>query len=259
MMCEASRTVEVPVLKTFFFSTLTAGEARTTFLRDHLKLLNLDSQKLGIFFHALPSLLVAEGDGLDNQFERVARDAQLNLSDIEDIFSCSRYVVEKVQQPKFSDDQPKDWAADLIESLESEGLTQKPASDRTHQIASEIASQLWRIAEGYKSTYLRRRYERGTLPRFERISSTVELRGIIENSRSDVLSGPPPEDDPELDRYRPSLVGLVGVASVHISTDNEDHHFFQMTEQDLTSAIRSLRATLHELRALQDGVTVKHT
>jgi hypothetical protein len=81
----------------------------------------------------------------------------------------------------------------------------------------------------------------------------VELRAVIKESFSERRAS---NHDLAAVNYNPTIIDLVGIASIDIETDDDRHYYFQMTEQDLRSAIQWLSATLRELTTLQASVTL---
>jgi hypothetical protein len=241
-------------MKTRFFSTFGPSDDRNQFLRNFLAMLSLDPHQLGGFFHALPGILKLEVEDRQKSINRLASDMSIDISQTESLIDWTHHVVRFLEEPDSSNDTPGEWADDIIVLLRGSDLLGETETDKVRALAVEVAGQIWQIAKDFRPEYLRQLFARGTLPKFDGISWTVELRAVIENAFSDTGEQ---EDDLTLKDYHPSIIDLVPVASVHIETDTNDHHYYQMTERDLKVAIRSLTATLVELRALRGSATLR--
>ena len=142
-----------------------------------------------------------------------------------------------------SKDDPKKIASDLAKM---DGVYPSDVTEAKN-IFAETLSALKTAALSAKIDFLKRTYETGILPSFKGIGTTVELRGVQEVEF---------EFGDDVERYAPTFVGLVGLASIRINLEGSDPKFFyfQASDKELTDIIDALRATQKELRHLESTV-----
>ena len=142
-----------------------------------------------------------------------------------------------------SKDDPAKIASDIAKM---DGVYPKDVSN-SQEILASVLQALKNAALSAKGAVLRRTFERGILPSFKGIGTTVELRGIqdVEFKFGD-----------DVEKYTPSFTGLVGVASIRIRVDEGEPEIFsfQASDKSLTNLIDALRATQKELRFLESNV-----
>jgi hypothetical protein len=242
-------------MKSSFFSTFEQGDERQHFLRDVIEFLRLDTAKRNKFLDELPSILNLHEDDRRESIDRLSFDMNINISQGALFFDFVNHIIRfREEYPEYSNDKPSDWADDVV-ALSSENRTlSEIGPDKARELAIEVATRIWQIAENFKPEYNRQSFARGVLPKFKDIDSTVELRAVIEPSFSNSVHN---RNDLSVTDYQPSIIDLVGIASIHLETDSNAHYYFQMEERDLRLAIRFLTATLRELLALRDRVALQ--
>jgi hypothetical protein len=240
-------------VKTNFFSTFPPGQERTEFLDDFLFLVRLGREKAETFLRVMPEFLKPTETETDKNANRLATDLGIEVYQAESLLRWTKHILDYRQRRVAPEDTPTEWAEDLVTLLSESQLGASVDAEMTRKLALEAAIQIFKAAEDLRPQYLRQLFARGILPKFDHIDTTVELRGIIDKGFLDSAEN---RDELQVSNYNPRVMDLVEVASVHIRTDTDEHYYFQMTEQDLSSAIRSLTATLHELHALRASVSI---
>jgi hypothetical protein len=237
-------------VKTRFFSTFGQDEGRSEFLNDFIVLLNLDEKQTDQFVDLMPELLAQD---LDQQepAARLADRIGVAIYQAESLLRWTKHVFRYRQRNQYLEDTPTAFSEDLSTLVSEDEKSGLQKIDNVHKLAARLSTRIFEIAEEMRPQYFTRLFARGILPKFQHMSSTVELRGVIDNGFFD----PEKQTDLDVSDYQPRIIDLVEVASVHLETDTGDHYYFQMTEADIGSVIRSLTATLRELRALRASVS----
>ena len=141
------------------------------------------------------------------------------------------------------DDTTQAWADDLIQL----DLLSRPESVSFVEFVERIRRD---VLPSAGPELRQREYATGVLPSLRSCGVTTELRGIIEDK---FHWGNP------VDEYRPNILGLVPVASIHIGVDSgpQEDFFFQASKSDLQLLIGSLVAARIELESLENRVQLR--
>ncbi len=144
--------------------------------------------------------------------------------------SLFRFFVSQFQEEnlKIAEDSSESWTADLT----ALGIMEE-------RWASEFTSYMSAVTSKIKSDVLDTRdvqtYQAGVLPSLKSLGTTVELRGIFDQT---YRIGSP------LEEYSPKLKSVTPIISVRISVDKGDirDFYFQATPREIDILINSLIA-----------------
>jgi len=156
-----------------------------------------------------------------------------------------RFLLKSLDKdtPSVREDTPEMWADDLV-ALKIVSGEQKA---RFLECATFVRNEIFPY---YEKEGRRVRFEGGAFPSFNSFASTVELRGV---------TIPRFKFDDALDKYKPKVEGVIGVASILIGVDSgtPEKFCFQVTGENLNKLIDQLQATKKDLEALEKKYKVR--
>jgi len=166
------------------------------------------------------------------------------LVEIAHALGVLNFFIDGMADRETAGDTTSAWSKDLAEK----GILRNQAEEQ------RFVSMMDRIREEvfpeFDKKRRRRGYATGVLPSLTDLGITVELRAV---QKEKYRWGTPEED------YKPKIVDLVGVASIHIGVDAgpQNHFYFQMSEHEIDAVIASFVAARRDLAALRDSVSFK--
>ena len=188
----------------------------------------------------LPKLLRPTTEYQSRQIvETVVQTCQIDQQAVEHAFSVLKFFVKALLSEDVPKDDHKNWAEDLV-SLSDINDSERSAFEATIQNLVQRRSDL-RIQDKTE------RARAGVLPCFTSMGVTVEARAVKEDR---YRWGTP------IDEYKPQIIGLTYVASVHIGVDVglPEDFFFQLSQADLDDMINTLVATKKEIAAIKSRI-----
>lgn len=236
-----------------YFGRQSRGQISDDFKRDLESLLKLSREaRLGLVAASLKAFSAQtdrEAKAIRDEIERRFGNEPVSLTAPLKIlkFFAESFVADPEDDPIAKDDAEK-IASDLAKM---DNVLPKSPED-AEALLGETLKALKEGATRLKSAIRRMAYEQGILPNFKGVGTTVELRAVMTKKF---------EWGDDVDKYEPSLDGLVGVASIRIKlADSDPEHFsFQATEVELTNLISSLQAAQKQLRLLEQSIKVNAT
>lgn len=209
------------------------------FATDFARLISLPDKALSACIDSLPDLLLAKTETRTTElYDRLHEQTGQSYIDLRSSVFCMEFLTVKSLESDKKSDTPEAWADDLrgLKIIDSDDLERKFVA-LAERLKREIAPQ-------YELQLRRREFAKGVLPSIKSMGTTVELRAV---QRDKYKIGE------NFDNYKSKIEDVVGVISVHITTDSgsfDDFHF-QASEEELEYLIDTLRAALDDLESLK--------
>jgi len=160
---------------------------------------------------------------------------------LERIVRVLEFFAKQMRDDETRGDTGRQWGEDLAEHGVLRVAEVDPFADAIESLAQAVGP--------VEAELKRLRYATGVLPSLQSLGVTVELRAV-QDSR--YRWGAP------LSQYKPKIVDLTPVASIHIGTDVKERKdfYFQANARELQFMIDALMAAKLDLEALRDAVSL---
>ena len=174
-----------------------------------------------------------------NVCEELSDELGVEFSTVNSAINVFNFFASNLIKNEFKDD----TAEQIVDDLISLNKLKKDKKDLLQEILELIIKES-------KNSLLRANAERksklGVLPSFTGISTSVELRAIIERE-IDVKES--------LDEYLPILLGYIPIVSISIHSDDENNsnYFLQATIDETKLIIRELQAAIKISEKIQSS------
>jgi len=229
-------------LQSRMFSRFDPRIEENKLFKGHLRrALELTTEKLGACIDTLSAWRLARTSSeSDRIIARLETDTRLPQTDLVRVMAVLEFFLKHLMEDEYRDDSSGQWADDLLVTGQIDDNHRGVFVDTIERLRADVAPKVEHIVR-------QRRYSQGVLPGLKSCGTTVEMRAVQKN---DYRWGTPVEE------YRPTVVDVAGIVSVHIGLDagTPGDFYFQGTENDLDLLISQFRAAKKELQALSDFV-----
>lgn len=209
--------------------------------KDLRSLLGLSTSARDACIRRLPDFLLAQTpEHTRRVLEDLENEERVSGLQSTSAFQLGRFFVRAMLRESTREDPAQAWADDLVEL----DLLSRPESALFVEIVERIRRD---VLPSVGPELRQREYATGVLPSLASCGVTAELRGIVEEK---FHWGNP------VDEYRPNLLGVVPVVSIHIGVDSgpQKDFFFQASKSELQLLIDSLLAARVDLESLENCV-----
>lgn len=212
-------------------------------LKGHLALfLGLSDEHKAPCLGALErTVLAATPDAEHLVMDELEASTRRPLLELSSVVSVLEFFLKRMIDDKTKQDTTHEWAQDLVECRFLSSPEVQPFVTWIERVRSDVLPHV-------ESHIKRRTYTSGVFPSLRSFGATVELRAV----QADKYAWGTP-----LEQYRPRILDVAAVASIHIGVDAgaQRDFFFQATESELQLLIDSLIAAKQDLQALRGAVT----
>jgi hypothetical protein len=227
-------------MKSILFSRFDINQdSNSSFISDFQESMKVSEEGLIKIVDHLPKILSCSTDfQKKNGLLEIEQEIGIDIIKIDVCINVLYFFVKQMQNEDLEKDSFQLWAEDI-----------KEISGITTEQEKKFENVLTVIKNKYLDSIEREsainRSKNGVLPCFKSISTTVELRAVLENEYQ--------WKDP-VENFSPKIIELIPIISVSLHTDShtEDHYYFQIPVDDLDLVIKEL------LSAKKIAETMKH-
>jgi hypothetical protein len=208
------------------------------FIIDLRRLLSLwaDDAKRSVFRAQCPAaFLTRTNREQELLLEGLSREVNEPFKTVKSAFDCASFFVRRLARGDGVTDEPGSLAHDLERLRLVDDSQVATVTDLFRWLKNDFVV-------GVEGELRRRSAAAGLVPSLKGIATEVELRAIQKDAYESTQS---------VDNYKPTILGVVPVATVEIRTTDQDPYIFQAEKAELQIILSYIKAALKDLDALE--------